>query len=216
MIYFWAQKNWRQKCLYQDDKLLRQKCINHENIMDVLTAREPILPFRTIKRLLVNNNREIIFREAEPRLFTKVFKYSCLCLPWLKVFMAPQLKLCSENNFQLQAKWDKWRVTDYMRFGWNCIVIIMIISLSSSSSSWSSLMFMIIVIMPWWWLPTIREIPLDSLWLRKRSGLSAARILNHITAIIIIHTSKKRKNLQNCFCSQTNRFRGGKLLQFKM
>ena len=139
MIYFWAQTNWRQKCLYQDDKLLRQKCINHENIMDVLMAREPILPFRTIRRLLVNNNREIIFREAEPCLFTKVFKYSFLCLPWLQVFMAPPPKLCPENHFQLQAKWDKWRVTDYMRFGWNCIVIIMIISLSSSSSSWSSL-----------------------------------------------------------------------------
>ena len=158
----------------------------------LLTAREPILPFRTIRRLLMNNSREIIFREAEPRLFAKVFKYSCLCLPWLQVFRAPPPKLCSENHFQLQAKWDKWRATDYMRFGWNCIVIIMIISLSSSSSSWSSLMFMIIVIMPWWWLPTIREIPLDSLWLRKRSGLSAAGILNPIT--VIIHTSKKRKN----------------------
>ena len=101
-----STENLAEKVLIsgRDDKLLRQKCINHENIMDVLMAREPILPFRTIRRLLMNNSREIIFREAEPRLFAKVFKYSCLCLPWLQVFMAPPSKLCSGNYFQLQAK----------------------------------------------------------------------------------------------------------------
>ena len=32
--YLSAQKNWRKKCINLDDKILRQKCVNHQNVMN--------------------------------------------------------------------------------------------------------------------------------------------------------------------------------------
>ena len=32
--YLSAQKNWRKKCVNLDDKILRQKCVNHQNFMN--------------------------------------------------------------------------------------------------------------------------------------------------------------------------------------
>ena len=37
VIYFWAQKNWRKKCVYRDKKISPQKCIYHENVMNLVT-----------------------------------------------------------------------------------------------------------------------------------------------------------------------------------
>ena len=33
--YLSAQKNWRKKCVNLDDKILRQKGINHKNVMNL-------------------------------------------------------------------------------------------------------------------------------------------------------------------------------------
>ena len=35
--YLAAQKNWRKKCVNLDDKILRQKCVNHPNVMNFVT-----------------------------------------------------------------------------------------------------------------------------------------------------------------------------------
>ena len=34
-VYLSAQKNWRKKCVNLDDKILRQKGINHKNVMNL-------------------------------------------------------------------------------------------------------------------------------------------------------------------------------------
>ena len=35
--YLAAQKNWRKKCANLDDKILRQKVVNHQNVMNLVT-----------------------------------------------------------------------------------------------------------------------------------------------------------------------------------
>ena len=37
VIYFWAQKNWRKKCVYRDNKISQQMSVYHENIIDLVT-----------------------------------------------------------------------------------------------------------------------------------------------------------------------------------
>ena len=35
--YLSAQKNWRKNCVNLDDKILRQKGVNHQNVMNFVT-----------------------------------------------------------------------------------------------------------------------------------------------------------------------------------
>ena len=37
VMYFWAQKNWQKKCVNRGDKISRQMCVYHDNIINLVT-----------------------------------------------------------------------------------------------------------------------------------------------------------------------------------